>query len=227
VGLRISLPVAIIVLAALCSQSLEAQDSEKWTKLNTNLGMGMTVPLNPTARLVGSSVDVVVGAGYNFNRHSSFVGQFMWAGIPVNKNAFRPIFLVANTRDISGSSNLFTGTANYRYQLQGRTFGMYWIGGGGVYYRRASLSREVAVGTGTVCGPSWTYWGYGCVNGIVTDDQTLISAGSTAFGGNGGMGFTIRINDEGYKFYVESRYHYAPTKNISTQLIAITLGFSW
>ena len=38
------------------------------------------------------------------------------------------------------------------------------------------------------------------------------------------MGFTIRINDEGYKFYVESRYHYAPTKNISTQLITITLG---
>ena len=41
------------------------------------------------------------------------------------------------------------------------------------------------------------------------------------------MGFTIRINDEGYKFYVESRYHYAPTKNISTQLITVTLGFSW
>jgi glutamine amidotransferase-like uncharacterized protein len=104
---------------------------------------------------------------------------------------------------------------------------VYWIGGGGLYYRRASLSQEVAVGTGTVCGPTYTYWGYGCVDGIVSQDQTLIKAGSSAFGGNGGMGFTIRINDEGYKFYVESRYHYAPTKNISTELMTITLGFSW
>jgi hypothetical protein len=227
VGLRVSLPFAITIMAALCTRVLEAQDSETWSKLNTNLGMGMTVPLNPTAGLVGSSVDVVIGAGYNFNRHHSFVGQFMWAGLPFNNDAFLPIVIAAKTRNISSSSNLFTVTANYRYQLQGRTFGMYWIGGGGLYYRRASLSREVPVGTGTVCGAYWTYWGYGCVNGIVTDDQTLISAGSSAFGGNGGMGFNVRINNEGYKFYVESRYHYAPTKNISTQLITITLGFSW
>ena len=225
--LRISLPIAITVMAALCVQSLEAQDGEKWTKLNTNLGVGMTVPLNPTAALIGSSIDVVIGAGYNFNRHHSMVGQFMWAGLPVQQDALRPIFIVANRRDISSSSNLFAVTANYRYQLEGRTFGMYWIGGGGVYYRRASLSREVVVGTATVCGPSWSWWGFSCVNGIVTDDQTLVRAGSNAFGGNGGMGFTIRINDEGYKFYVESRYHYAPTKNISTQLITVTLGFSW
>jgi hypothetical protein len=151
----------------------------------------------------------------------------MWNGLPPNKDALRPIWVVANARDISGSSNLFALTANYRFQMQGHVFGAYVIGGGGMYYRRASLSREVVVATGTVCGPTWLYWGYTCVSGDVTQDQTLISAGSTAFGGNGGAGFTIRINDEGYKFYVESRYHYAPTKNISTQLMTITLGFAW
>src|SRR5260370_19493042 len=219
--------LAIAFIAALCTQALQAQESETGSKLNTNLGVGLTAPLNPTAPIVGSSVNVVVGAGYNFNRHHSFVGQFMWAGLPVNKEVFRPIFLIANTRDISGSSNLFAVTANYRYRLQGKTFGWYWIGGWVAYYRHASLSREVDVGTATVFGPSWLYWGYSCVNGIVSQDQTLVSAGSTAFGGNGGMGFTIRINDEGYKFYVESRYHYAPTKNIATTLTTITLGFAW
>jgi Outer membrane protein beta-barrel domain len=223
VKLRVNLPVSIAFMGVLCAHALQAQDS----KINTNLGMGMTVPLNPTAQIVGSSVDVVVGAGYNFNKHHSLVGQFMWAGIPVNKDAMRPIYLIANTQNISGSSNLFAATANYRFRLQGRTFGVYWIGGGGMYYRRASLSQSVVVGTGTVCGPSWEFWGYGCVEGNVNQDQTLVKAGSTAFGGNGGMGFTIRINDDGYKFYVESRYHYAPTKNISTQLITITLGFAW
>ena len=222
-GFRVTLSVAVIFVSVVCTQRLDAQES----KITTNLGVGMTVPLNPTAQIVGSSINVVVGAGYNFNKYHSLVGQFMWAGLPVKTEALRPVFIVANARDISTSSNLFTATANYRFRLQGRTFGWYLIAGGGAYYRRVSVSREVDVGTGTVCGPSWSYLGFACVNGIVSQDQTLISAGSTAFGGNGGMGFTIRINDEGYKFYVESRYHYAPTKNINTQLIAITLGFAW
>lgn len=226
-GFRITLSLAIAFMGALCTRGLQAQESETGSKLNTNLGMGLNVPLNPTAQIVGSSLNVVVGAGYNINRHHSFVGQFMWAGLPVNKEAFRPVYLIANTHDVSSSSNLFAVTANYRYRRQGRTFGWYLIGGGGAYYRRASLSRQVDVGTATVCGPSWLYWGYGCVNGIVSQDQTLLSAGSTAFGGNGGTGFTIRINDEGYKFYVESRYHYAPTKYIATTLITVTLGFAW
>jgi len=189
--------------------------------------MGVSVPLNPTAAFAGASVNVVVGVGYNLDSHSSLIGQFMWSGMPANRNALRPIWLVANRNDISGSSNLFTLTANYRYRLQGRTFGAYLIGGGGWYYRHWSLSRQVVVGEGTVCTPAWLYWGYTCVNGNVTQDQTLVSSSSTAFGTNGGAGFTIRINEEGYKFYVEARYHYAFSKNIPTTLIPITLGFVW
>ena len=213
----------IAVFATIGSRGLRAQDS----RVNTNLGMGVSVPLNPTAQLIGASANVVVGTGYNFDQHHSLVGQFMWAGLPANRNAFGPIFAVANARDISGSSNLFTVTGNYRYRIQGNVFGVYFIGGGGWYYRRATISRQVVVGAGVACGPAWLWWGYGCVAGTVSQDLTLISAGSSALGCNGGVGFTIRINEEGYKFYVEARYHYAPTRNISTQLIPITLGFSW
>jgi hypothetical protein len=223
IGIRTAIVVSVAVISVLCTHKLHAQDS----KITTNLGMGVSVQLNQTANVVGSSVDVVVGVGYNIERHHSVVGQFMWAGLPVSKQAFRPIYVVAGAHDISGSSNLFAGTANYRFSLQGKVFGAYWISGGGLYYRRATLSREVVVGTGTICGPVWSWWGFGCVNGNVSDDQTLVSAGSTALGGNAGMGLTIRINEEGYKFYVESRYHYAPTKNVPTQLMTVTCGFAW
>jgi hypothetical protein len=208
---------------------MRAQDetTAEHSKITTNLGGGVTAPVNPTARLVGPSGNAVIGIGYNLTRRNSLIGQFMWAGLPANRDAFRPIWLVAGTRNISGSSNLFTITGNYRYRREGKVFGVYFIGGGGMYHRQATLSRTIPVGEGVVCSPAWQYWGFGCVNGIVSTDQTLISAGSTVFGGNGGVGFTIRINDEGYKFYVEARYHYAPTRNISTQLIPITLGFSW
>jgi hypothetical protein len=30
-----------------------------------------------------------------------------------------------------------------------------------------------------------------------------------------------------YRFYVEARYHYAPTKNMSTHFMAITLGIRY
>jgi len=213
----------VFLVVATDPRSVLAQDS----KITTNLGMGVSVPLNPTAQLVGASVNVVLGAGYNLDKYNSFIGQFMWSGLPPNTFALRPIWAVAGARDVSGSSNLFALTANYRYRLQGKTFGIYLIGGGGMYYRYSRLSREVVVGEGIVCGPSWGYWGFGCVSGNVSTDQTLVSAGSTAFGGNAGVGFTIRITEDGYKFYVESRYHYAPTKNISTTFIPITLGFSW
>ena len=215
--------VSVASLAVVCSPILVAQDS----KLNTNLGAGVTVPVNPTARLAGASANVVVGAGYNFNKHNAIIGQFMWTGLPPNNNAFRAIRSAAQSRGIDGQSNLFTLTANYRLSVQGRVFGAYIIAGGGMYYRHSSLSRDVVVGTGTTCSPAWLWWGFTCESELVSEDQTLVSAGSTAFGGNGGVGFTIRINEEGYKFYVEARYHYAPNKNISTQVIPITLGFCW
>src|SRR5438552_2849563 len=74
-GFRVTLSIAVTVIGVVCTQGLEAQDS----KITTNLGVGMTVPLNPTAQIVGSSINVVVGAGYNFNKYHSLVGQFMWA----------------------------------------------------------------------------------------------------------------------------------------------------
>jgi Outer membrane protein beta-barrel domain len=215
--------LVLTIVMAIARPVVFAQDS----KLNTNLGMGVGPSLNPTAAIVGAGLNVVVGAGYNFTKHHSVVGQFMWNALPVHKDALGPIFIVAQRNDISGSSNLFAFTGNYRYQREGKRFGSYLIGGGGVYYRRAQLSQDVVVGTGTVCSPTWIYWGFTCTSGVVTEDQSLLKAGSTAGGVNGGAGFTIRINDEGYKFYVEARYHYAWTKNLPTTIIPVTLGFSW
>jgi hypothetical protein len=217
----IGMSILILLLAIIDSSALRAQES----KLNTSLGLGVTAPLGSTAQLVGAGMNATAGAGYNFSRHHALIGEFMWSGLPAKAETLRPIRIAANARDVSGSSNLFTLTANYRFKLEGRVFGIYFIGGGGMYYRRASLSREVVVGAGTICTPSWTWWGYSCASGQVTDDQTLISAGSTAFGGNAGAGFTIRFHEDGYKFYVEGRYHYAPTRNTPTRVLPITLGF--
>ncbi|HEY1341647.1 MAG TPA: hypothetical protein VGF59_29250, partial [Bryobacteraceae bacterium] len=185
-GLKIGFGAGLIAVWFHCG--LLGQDS----KLNTNLGAGPSIPVGATNGLVGASLNAVVGAGYNFTKHHSFVGQFMWAGLPPDKQVLLgPLWAAAGTKDISGSSNMWAVTANYRYRMQERTFGAYLIGGVGWYYRRSSLSREVAAGEGTVCGPSWEYWGYGCVSGTVMTSDTIASKGSNAVGGNAGIGFTI------------------------------------
>jgi hypothetical protein len=220
--------LVVFLIAAACGRDARAQEGEN-SKITTNIGMGVSVPLNPTGRFVNNSVNFVVGVGYNVDKHKrhSIIGQFMWSGLSPDREAFLPIRAIDGFQRISGSSNLFTLTGNYRYQHQWKVFGLYFIGGGGMYSRQASLSRRVDVGLATVCQPIWNWWGYSCVSGIVSQDRTLISTGSTVFGGNGGVGFTIKITDDGYKFYVESRYHYAPTRGIATTLIPITLGFAW
>ena len=228
-GIDMSLRTVLVafLVAAACGRDVGAQEDAQNSKITTNIGGGVSAPLNPIGRFINPGANFVVGVGYNVTKRNSFIGQFMWSGLPPNREAFLPIRAIDGFRNISGSSNLFTLTGNYRYQHQWKTFGIYFIGGGGMYHREASLSRRVAVGTTTVCQPIWQWWGYGCQSGIVSQDETLISTGDTVFGGNGGVGFTIRITDNGYKFYGEARYHYAPTRGLATTLIPITFGFAW
>jgi hypothetical protein len=173
------------------------------------------------------NVNTVVGAGYNFNKHHSLIGEFMYSNLPPTRDAINPISVVTQLKGLSGTGSLFTLTGNYRFSVERKVVGAYIIGGGGLYYRLAELSKPIVVGTGTVCGPSWQWWGYTCVAGYVSQDETLVSSGSAAFGGNAGVGITFRVSEEGYRVFVESRYHYAPNKNIATQLITITVGIRW
>jgi len=50
---------------------------------------------------------------------------------------------------------------------------------------------------------------------------------SSVFGGNVAAGFNIKVVDPSYRVYIEPRYHYAPTKNVTTRLMVITLGIRY
>jgi hypothetical protein len=226
---RIANILISISLTLLSAGYLHAQDHNDETRFNTNLGMTISAPLNPTARFVSVGWGTVYGAGYNFNRRNGVIGEVMWNRLNSTEAALLPIRSALNAFDIGGHGNLVALTANYRFELRGKVLGTYLIGGGGLYYRNASLTRSVVTGTNIVCNPVWFWWGYTCESGTVTSNQTLASSSSSAFGGNAGFGFTARVGepDPPYRIYVETRYHYAPNKHISTQLIAITVGIRY
>lgn len=218
--------VAILLMVAGCSTYTRAQeyDFDENSKLNTNVGMPLTVPVNPTARFTNFGWGFTIGAGYNMTRRNAFIGEFLWDRLYPSNSALAPLRLALHSHSLNGHGNLTAITGNYRYELRGRSLGVYLIGGIGFYYRNVSLNQEVVTGTTTTCTPEWIFWGFSCSSGVVSSDQTLASRSSGAAGFNGGIGFTIKTGEPRYRIYIEARYHYAATSPSNTQLIPITFG---
>jgi hypothetical protein len=224
-ALRFLACLSLLLIA--CNARAQSEHGNDDPSVTTNLGIPLIVALNPLGRFTNGGWGVDSGIGYNFDRRNALIGEFMWNTLNPTSSVLQPIRVALQSPNINGSSNLFALTGNYRFELRGKRFGTYFIGGGGLYYRNASLSKPVPTGTSITCDPSWLWWGYNCTDGLVITNVTLVKSNSTAFGANGGVGFTIRVGEAPYRVYVESRYHYAPNRNVSTQLVAITVGIRY
>lgn len=196
-------------------------------RFNDNIGVfTMSTPLNPMARYTNFGLGVDFGAGYNFTRRQAVVGEVMWNWLYATDGALDPVRAALQSPNVGGHGAFVALMSTYRYELRGRALGTYLIGGPGWYHRSAELSK--AIPAGTVCiNPLSVWWGYNCTPGTATTSATIASSSSSAFGINGGVGFTVRVGEAPNRAYVEARYHYAPTKNVNTQFISIVFGFRY
>lgn len=218
----------LLVIALGPVQILQAQDEcGEECKANTNLAMIISAPVNPTAQVVGTGWGIVGGAGYNFNQRHAFIGEFMWTRVYPTNGALQPFQTILQSKELRGNTDLYALTGNYRFELHGRVFGTYFIGGGGWYFRNTWLSKEVSSGSGNICTPVWRWFGYSCTSGMVNPNQPPVVSSSNSLGANAGVGFTARVGEAPYRVYTEARYHYAPTKNMSAQIIVVTLGIRY
>lgn len=214
-----------LILVIFTSSIVQGQES--YEKVNSHIGLITGVPLSPTSQFLRTGWGVSGGAGYNFNSNHAFIFEFMWNRLYATTQALQPLRQTLQSPEFGGKSNLYVLTGNYRYERRGRIFGAYLIGGAGLYYRTTNPSRLIVTGSGIPCAPAWTWWGFSCSSGNVIPNQSLGSVGSNAIGGNGGIGFTVRAGEDPWRMYVESRYHYAPNRNFSTQLVTITFGIRY
>ena len=178
------------------------------------------MPTNPMGRYLGLSGNFVLGAGANFGSRSSIGVDFMWSGLSPAAS------LVQLSTLPRGSVNLYAITGNYQYSIDSAfasPLGIYVTVGGGWYDRHASIHKDYTVPPATVCQPIYNWWGYACDAGFVS--PVAVSRGTSAGGVNGGIGFTIKIRDTGWKFFAESRYHYAWTRTYPTTIVPISIGF--
>ncbi|HKD81031.1 MAG TPA: hypothetical protein VKH81_15145 [Candidatus Angelobacter sp.] len=212
-------------LIGLSFNALSAQEYDPDAKLNTNLAFPVIVPVGSTSDFAHLGTGMVVGAGYNFNQHHAFVGEFLWSWLYPTEESLEPLRPGTPTGDLNGHSNLFVLTANYRLEFHRRRFGGYLIGGGGYYYRNASRTEVVTPAAGTPCTAVWQWWGFRCSGGTVIVSQTTSSFPGGLFGGNAGVGFTFAPSGESrYRMYIEGRYHYAPSSTFPLRFIPITIG---
>ena len=100
------------------------------------------------------------------------------------------------------------------------------IGGGGWYHRNWSITTPTLV-PGTVCAPTFGWFGVTCVNGLVPADFVLADGSANGGGWNIGGGITFGHKGPGAKIYTEVRYHKAYFSNFDTEVLPVTFGVRW
>ena len=231
-ALCIGSAIAILAMASLSSAAQVAsvsydEEGNDNPRANVNISTPIVIPVNPTAQAVHLGFGFAVGGGYNFSRRHGLIGEYMWNNLIPTNEAQAKLRAALDNPSINANADVMALTGNYRFELRGKALGTYFIGGAGLYYRHSSLSQTVTTGSNVTCTPTYLWWGFTCTSGTVDANQTVRSWSSSTGGFNGGVGFTARVGEAPYRFYVESRYHYAPSPRINTQLINISFGFRY
>jgi Outer membrane protein beta-barrel domain len=226
--LQLAAFLGLATALALLPPLLRGQDDCGICRINSNVAMVLNMPVSSTAQATGIGWGAVGGVGYNFNQRNAVIGEFLWNRMYPSGGVLQQLQTAPSpASSLNANTNLYALTGNYRYEMRGRLLGTYLIGGGGWYFRKNWLSREITAGPGTACTPAWLWWGFTCTSGTVAANQTLATSTTNAWGMNAGVGFTVRVGKGPYRLYTEGRYYYAPTKNISTEFLAVSVGIRY
>jgi len=211
--------IGIFPILAFCCISALAQ--EEPSKYNFVIGGGPGFPQGDVGTFSDVGGHVVIGGGVNLGKTLGFDGEFMWHDLPPKQS------IIALTGAPNGAARLYSVTGNIMaHTHEAHHFGGYGIGGVGWYHRSWELTRPT-LAIGTVCLPSYFWWGVVCSNGLVQSEAVLKSGSTDGVGINVGAGLTYRFKESHAKFYTELRYHYAWHTGVNTQVLPLTFGFRW
>jgi hypothetical protein len=211
--------LAILILAViLIGAGLAAQVEDP--KYTFNVGGGPGFMVGDISKFANTGANFVVGVGGNVSHVFAVNTEFMWHNLPPKDQ------VIAITGSPDGHARMYSVTGNLILKTPPGNLGGYWIGGIGWYHRHWALTAPT-LGVGTICQPTYVWWGVTCVNGLVETTTTLKDGGVDGFGFNTGGGITFRLGDSPAKFYTELRYHKAYHNLIDTQVLPLTFGVRW
>jgi hypothetical protein len=178
-------------------QGQPAVESGVTGRLVWNIGGTVLVPLADSEKRNNVGGGIAAGLTYNFSAV---------AGVQLEYGADWTTLKTGNLSNIGISGN---GLFQYfDLNLLVRPFmlgpvGVYLVGGGGLYYRRAEITRASGTTLATYCDP----WFFYCSAVPVSAESLIGSRSRWDWGLDAGIGFTLPIAEPA-RLYLEVKYHY-------------------
>jgi len=192
-------------------------------RVGFNIGGGLSIPISDAGDRFNVGGAFQLGVTYNFSRRLGVQAEYLYSGYSVQED------VLAST-DVEGHHSMQYGDLNVVYNVvRPRPFGVYVLGGPGIYHRRVEITQFAGVGVVPYCDP----WLYICYSTAVPVDQVLGSRSKTDFGLNAGLGVSLRLFGGPLRLYAEGRYHYIfggsidtpeGPRNVNGQYIPIIFG---
>jgi hypothetical protein len=232
--------VALMVIGCLAAlppaqaqEKEQAQEQETYTQDDTgvmgpfvwNIGGLIGVPVGNTSDRANVGGGFV--AGLTFNPSHPLGLQFEygtnWFSLKTNQQ-------LANLGIFgNGFMQYFNLNAVLRPFKGGGRVGFYLIGGGGLYYRRASVNQVEGTAVVPYCDPYLFF----CSAAPVTASSVIGARTSWDWGVDGGIGFTYALSPP-VRLYVEARFHYifgpsftaanGETRTADGEFVPVTIG---
>jgi opacity protein-like surface antigen len=171
-----------------------------------NIAGGPSIPISDASDRFDTGGAFQLGATYNVTRWLGIQAEYLYSGYNVESTV-----LTATGTDGYHSMQYWDLNGVFTV-LPARPFGIYVLGGPGVYYRRVEITEFAGVGVVPYCDP----WLYICYSTPVAVDQVLGSRSKTDFGLNAGVGISLRLFGGPLRLYAEGRYHYIFSGDIDT-----------
>jgi hypothetical protein len=147
----------------------------------------------------------------------SLMGQFDYNRMDINDGTLTELGIPG------GNTSVWSVTLNPMIRINPRgRFGMYLIGGGGVYHRTIQFTQPTVVTTPVFDPFFGVFYPVSFSATEVTDQFTQTKAGV-----NGGLGLEWKLGERRTSFYAEARYHQMYTSPRATTYVPVTFGFRW
>lgn len=175
-------------------------------RVGFNIGGGLSIPISDAGDRFQTGGVFQIGATYNFTRRLGVQAEYLYSGYAIQDD-------VLSATGTNGNHSMQYGNLNAVYTVMpARPFGVYVLGGPGIYRRRVEVTQFAGVGLVPYCDP----WLYFCYSEPVAIEQVLGARSKTDFGLNVGVGVSLRLLGGPIRLYAEGRYHYIFGGNIDT-----------
>ncbi|WP_158501749.1 outer membrane beta-barrel protein [Vitiosangium sp. GDMCC 1.1324] len=171
-----------------------------------NIGAGVSFPLADSGKRFETGGAFQLGVTYNFNRLLGVQAEYLYSGYNIQSN-------VLDSTGVNGYHSMQYGDLNAVFNvIPARPFGIYVLGGPGIYHRRVEITEFAGVAAVPYCDP----WLYICYTTPVSVESVLGARSRTDFGLNAGVGISLRLFGGPMRLYAEARYHYIFSGDIDT-----------